>query len=163
MCYGLRISFKHCLSWGPLALFWKEKTGYQIIISSGSLCILQSLFASKCTERRPLAIARVGRDLDAKGPQWNLDTSQQAYRMCTLLSPCKRLLKWSPLMHGGQWRYLFPPRRHESPGSLLRALWHWFSKHHMVPFLVQTPRSSFTSVKERNHVFFFFFCSVWHD
>lgn len=113
MCYGLRISFKHCLSWGPLALFWKEKTGYQIIISRVSLCFLQCLFAPKCTKTRLLAIARVGRDLDPKGVQWYLDTSRQAYRMCTLLSPCKRLLKWSPLMHGGQRGYLLPPRRHE--------------------------------------------------
>lgn len=128
------------------------------------------VFCSLCLHRSaqregPLPLLGLVEILMPRAPSGTLilDTPQQAYRMCTLLSPCKRLLKWSPLMHGGQWRYLFPPRRHESPGSLLRALWHWFSKHHMVPFLVQTPRSSFTSVKERNHVFFFFFCSVWHD
>lgn len=90
MCYGLRISFKHCLSWGPLALFWKEKTGYQIIISRGSLCFLQCLFAPKCTKTRLLAIARVGRDLDPKGAQWYLDISRHIE-----CAPCCRHVRGS--------------------------------------------------------------------
>lgn len=58
-------------------------------------------------------------------------------------APCCRHVRGSSsglqwCMVGNEGTYYHPEGM--SPGSLLIALWHCFSKQHVVPFLVQTPK-----------------------